>query len=147
WSRCMIRKTTRAIGRRASCSVCAMTCGSRTMCAAKGIATSPRYPACGGLERSLPEETSMPTKSFHHPQFVLAITLGLSLAAWGGPAAAQTATGGKIPELASSTFAWIIIRPEWLPPPAGLRGPIPPDPDQRQHMNQDGAGQVTVRLG
>jgi len=60
---------------------------------------------------------------------------------------AQTAPSGKIPELASSTFAWLIIRPEWLPPPAGLRGPIPPDPEQRQHMNQDGAGQVTVRLG
>ena len=87
----------------------------------------------------------MPTKSFHH--LALATALGLSLTAWASPAAAQTAPGGKIPELASSTFAWIIIRPEWLPPPAGLRGPIPPDPEQRQHMNQDGAGQVTVRLG
>ena len=87
----------------------------------------------------------MPTKSFHH--LALATALGLSLTAWASPAAAQTAPGGKIPELASSTFAWIIIRPEWLPPQAGLRGPIPPDPEQRQHMNQDGAGQVTVRLG
>jgi hypothetical protein len=87
----------------------------------------------------------MPIKSSHHPHFALAITLGLSL--WASPAAAQTAPSGKIPELASSTFAWLIIRPEWLPPPAGLRGPIPADPQQRQHMNQDGAGQVTVRLG
>jgi hypothetical protein len=89
----------------------------------------------------------MPTKSSHYPRAVLAMMLGLSLAAWISSAAAQTAASGKIPELASSTFAWIIIRPEWLPPPAGLRGPIPPDPEQRQHMNQDGAGQVTVRLG
>jgi hypothetical protein len=89
----------------------------------------------------------MPTTSFHHPRAALAITLGLSLAIWASPAAAQTAPSGKIPELASSTFAWLIIRPEWLPPPAGLRGPIPADPEQRQHMNQDGAGQVTVRLG
>jgi len=90
---------------------------------------------------------SMPTRSLRHPHFALAITFGLSLAAWASPAAAQTAPSGKIPELASSTFAWLIIRPEWLPPTAGLRGPIPPDPEQRQHMNQDGAGQVTVRLG
>jgi hypothetical protein len=87
----------------------------------------------------------MATKSFRHAQFALAIALGLSL--WKSPAAAQTAPTSKIPELASSTFAWLIIRPEWLPPSAGLRGPIPPDPQQRQHMNQDGAGQVTVRLG
>jgi len=75
----------------------------------------------------------------------MSVALWLSFATT--PAAAQTAPSGKIPELASSTFAWLIIRPEWLPPPAGLRGPIPPDPEQRQHMNQDGAGQVTVRLG
>src|SRR5262245_62570685 len=90
---------------------------------------------------------SMPTRSLRHPHFALAITFGLSLAAWASPAAAQTAPSGKIPELASGAFAWLIIRPEWLPPSAGLRGPIPPDPEQRQHMNQDGAGQVTVRLG
>jgi hypothetical protein len=87
----------------------------------------------------------MPTTLSYSPCAALALTLGLSL--WASPAAAQTAPAGKIPELASSTFAWLIIRPEWLPPPAGLRGPIPPDPEARQHMNQDGAGQVTVRLG
>jgi hypothetical protein len=73
--------------------------------------------------------------------------LCLSLLAGTGPAAAQGAPKAKIPELASSTFAWLIIRPEWMAPPAGLRGPIPADPTQKQHMNQDGAGQVTVRLG
>jgi hypothetical protein len=87
----------------------------------------------------------MSTRSSHDPRAALSVALWLSLATT--PAAAQTAPSGKIPELASSTFAWLIIRPEWLPPPAGLRGPIPPDPEQRQHMNQDGAGQVTVRLG
>jgi len=71
----------------------------------------------------------------------------LSIVAWATPAAAQATPKGKIPEFASASFGWIVIRPEWLPPPAGLRGPIPPDPEQKQHMNQDGAGQVTVRLG
>jgi hypothetical protein len=88
----------------------------------------------------------MLTKSSHQLSAALSIALGLSVAAWTDQASAQ-APNGKIPELASSTFAWLIIRPEWLPPPAGLRGPIPADPEQRQHMNQDGAGQVTVRLG
>jgi len=74
----------------------------------------------------------------------LAITLWLGLAT---PAAAQALPKDKIPELASSSFAWLITRPEWMAPPAGLRGPIGPDPTHRQHMNQDGAGQVTVRLG
>jgi hypothetical protein len=88
----------------------------------------------------------MLTKSSHQLSAALSIALGLSVAASTDQASAQ-APNGKIPELASSTFAWLIIRPEWLPPPAGLRGPIPADPEQRQHMNQDGAGQVTVRLG
>src|SRR5215468_8738894 len=87
----------------------------------------------------------MSTTPSRDPRAALSVALWLSLAII--PAAAQTTPSGKIPELASSTFAWLIIRPEWLPPPAGLRGPIPPDPEQRQHMNQDGAGQVTVRLG
>ena len=87
----------------------------------------------------------MSTRSSSHSRAAMSVALWLSFATT--PAAAQTAPSGKIPELASSTFAWLIIRPEWLPPPAGLRGPIPPDPEQRQHMNQDGAGQVTVRLG
>jgi len=88
----------------------------------------------------------MSTQSSHQLCAALTVALGLSVTAWTGQASAQ-APNGKIPELGSSTFAWLIIRPEWLPPPAGLRGPIPSDPEQRQHMNQDGAGQVTVRLG
>src|SRR5262249_12510867 len=88
----------------------------------------------------------MLTKSSRQLSAALLIALGLSVAPGTDQASAQ-APNGKIPELASSTCAWLIIRPEWLPPPAGLRGPIPADPEQRQHMNQDGAGQVTVRLG
>lgn len=77
----------------------------------------------------------------------LCVAFWLSLAASPTPASAQAASKDKIPELASSTFAWLITRPEWMAPPAGLRGPIGPDPAHRQHMNQDGRGQVTVRLG
>src|SRR5215510_2064262 len=87
----------------------------------------------------------MSTRPYRDPRAALSVALWLSFATT--PAAAQTAPSGKVPELASSTFAWLVIRPEWLPPPAGLRGPIPPDPEQRQHMNQDGAAQVTARLG
>jgi hypothetical protein len=61
------------------------------------------------------------------------------------PASAQAP--GKIPELGSSEFAWLVIRPEWLEPGGGLRGPIMFDPAHKPHMNQDGPGQVTVRLG
>ncbi|MEA2990049.1 MAG: hypothetical protein QOG83_2760 [Alphaproteobacteria bacterium] len=63
------------------------------------------------------------------------------------PAAAQPAPKDKIPELASSAFAWLITRPQWMDPPPGLRGPIQADPTREHHMNQDGPGQVTVRLG
>ena len=53
----------------------------------------------------------------------------------------------KIPELASSRFAWLSFGADWRDPPAGLRGPIRHDPDRRYHGNLDGPGQVTVRLG
>jgi len=75
----------------------------------------------------------------------VAAALCLCVTVSGTPTAAQSP--GKIPELASSTFAWRIIRPEWVDPGNGLRGPIGPDPTHEHHMNQDGAGQVTVRLG
>src|SRR5215467_11710630 len=59
------------------------------------------------------------------------------------PALAQS----KIPELASSTFAWLSAGADWREPPAGMRGPIRTDPDYPYHSNVDGPGQVTVRLG
>jgi hypothetical protein len=74
--------------------------------------------------------------------FALAAMIWLDIAA---PASAQS--NQKIPELASSSFAWLVIRPEWLDPGNGLRGPIMADPTREHHMNQDGAGQVTKRMG
>jgi hypothetical protein len=53
----------------------------------------------------------------------------------------------KIPELASSRFAWLSFGADWRDPPGGLRGPIRHDPDHPFHGNLDGPGQVTVRLG
>jgi len=72
-----------------------------------------------------------------------------AIAAWGmrAPASAQAAANEKIPELASSSFAWLANGAEWRDPPAGLRGPIKNDPDHRYHGNLDGPGQVTIRLG
>src|SRR5215470_6505393 len=69
--------------------------------------------------------------------------LGIASVAFASPASAQ----GKIPDLASSTFAWLSAGADWRDPPAGMRGPIRHDPDYRYHGNLDGPGQVTVRLG
>ena len=69
--------------------------------------------------------------------------LGIASVALASPASAQ----GKIPDLASSTFAWLSAGAEWRDPPAGYRGPIKTDPDHPYHGNLDGPGQVTVRLG
>jgi len=69
--------------------------------------------------------------------------LGIASLAFASPAAAQ----GKIPDLASSTFAWLSAGADWRDPPAGMRGPIRHDPDHAYHGNLDGPGQVTVRLG
>jgi hypothetical protein len=69
--------------------------------------------------------------------------LGIASLLFASPASAQ----GKIPDLASSTFAWLSAGADWRDPPAGMRGPIRHDPDYRYHGNLDGPGQVTVRLG
>src|SRR5258705_8992644 len=69
--------------------------------------------------------------------------LGIASGALASPASAQ----GKIPDLASSTSAWLSAGAEWRDPPAGMRGPIRTDPDYAYHGNLDGPGQVTVRLG
>src|SRR5215470_3479855 len=65
------------------------------------------------------------------------------IVAFASPASAQ----GKIPDLASSTFAWLSAGADWRDPPAGMRGPIRHDPGYAYHGNIDGPGQVTVRLG
>ena len=69
--------------------------------------------------------------------------LGIASLAFASPASAQ----GKIPDLASSTFAWLSAGADWRDPPAGMRGPIRHDPDHAYHGNLDGPGQVTVRIG
>jgi hypothetical protein len=62
-------------------------------------------------------------------------------------ASAQTPSSNRIPELASAAFAWRSVGAEWRDAPAGLRGPIKNDPDHAYHMNLDGPGQSTPRLG
>src|SRR5882672_12049622 len=69
--------------------------------------------------------------------------LGIASVALASPASAQ----GKIPDLASSTFAWLSAGAEWRDPPAGMRGPVKNDPDHPYHGNLDGPGQVTLRIG
>jgi hypothetical protein len=59
----------------------------------------------------------------------------------------QTPAKNGIPDLASSTFAWQAVAADWLDVPAGLRGPIKPDPDHPFHGNLDGPCQVTLRIG
>ena len=53
----------------------------------------------------------------------------------------------RIPELASSQFAWLALGVNWLDPPAGFRGPIKQDPTYPFHGNRDGPGQVTPHIG
>ena len=71
------------------------------------------------------------------------VIAAFNIVAFASPASAQ----GKIPDLASSTFAWLAAGADWRDPPAGMRGPIRHDPDYAYHGNLDGPGQVTVRLG
>ena len=55
---------------------------------------------------------------------------------------------GKVPELASAEFAWLVLGVNWDDPPPGLgRGPIRQDPAHPFHGNRDGPGQVTPHLG
>jgi hypothetical protein len=71
-----------------------------------------------------------------------------SVAAAPSSAYAQASAQGKIPELASSNFAWLALGVDWLDPPAGLgRGPIRQDPAHPFHGNRDGPGQVTPHVG
>jgi hypothetical protein len=52
----------------------------------------------------------------------------------------ETSANGKIPELASAEFAWLVLGVNWADPPPGLgRGPIRQDPAHPFHGNRDGA--------
>ena len=64
--------------------------------------------------------------------------------------AAQTpSSAGQVPDLASTTFAWLALGADWRDPPAGSgRGPVRQDPDHPFVGNVGNNGrQVTVRLG
>jgi hypothetical protein len=64
------------------------------------------------------------------------------------PANTRAPAKGKIPDFASVDFAWLALGADWKDPPGGSgHGPIKSDPDHPFHGNQDGPGQVTVRLG
>ena len=75
-----------------------------------------------------------------------ALGAGVACLAFAAPAFAQQPKG-TIPELASSSFAWLAQGVHWLNPPAGLRGPIRQDPAIPFHGNADGPGQVTPDIG
>jgi hypothetical protein len=73
--------------------------------------------------------------------------ISVSVAAWVMNAPASAQAPGKIPELASTSFAWL-GGGEWRDPPAGMRGPIKNDPAFPYNGNNDRVGQqVTVRMG
>jgi hypothetical protein len=77
---------------------------------------------------------------------------GVSVAVFAAGAAARAEgpgpASGKIPELASVQFAWLVLGVDWLDPPPGLgRGPIRPDPAHPYHGNRDGPGQITPHIG
>ena len=74
-----------------------------------------------------------------------ALCAAITALALNSPASAQAP--GKIPELASTSFAWL-GGGEWRDPPAGMRGPIKNDPEFPYNGNNDRVGeQVTVRMG
>src|SRR5436190_19507821 len=93
-----------------------------------------------------PAHGSMRMSTFRRAIVRLAAIAALSATAGGlKPALAQTPgpAQAKIPELASSQFAWLVLGVDWLDPPPGLgRGPIRWDPAYPQRGNRDG-GQVT----
>ena len=85
---------------------------------------------------------------------IAALSVSVAVFAAGAPARAQAswqeqeAAKGKIPQLASVQFAWLVVGVDWLDPPPGLgRGPIRQDPAHPLHGNRDGPGQVTPHIG
>jgi hypothetical protein len=90
------------------------------------------------------------------PRLALMAALAASVAVVtsGAPAWAQASSqheepaNGKIPQLASAQFAWLVVGVDWLDPPPGLgRCPIRPDPAHPYHGNRDGPGQITPHIG
>src|SRR5216683_5594178 len=171
------RNIIRAIGRRASSTRCATTFASRTITAASRTATCRRSRACAvrkasghgaktrlcpafqpieirarraverangkrGLTMKFPSDfermRAAPALAF------AAFCLSMALA----PASAQTPGKNDIPNLASTSFAWLSGADWFDPPPGAGRGPIRQDPDYPFVGNVGASGrQVTVRLG
>jgi hypothetical protein len=78
----------------------------------------------------------------------VAVLAGGALALAQVSAQQQPSADGKIPQLASVQFAWLVVGVDWLDPPPGLgRGPIRPDPAYPYHGNRDGPGQITPHIG
>src|SRR2546428_6894635 len=77
----------------------------------------------------------------------VAFSMGIPAWAMTAIAPAQAPAKNAIPELASSSFAWLAAGADWIAPPSGVRGPIRNDPDHPYHGNLDGPGQVTLRTG
>ncbi len=69
------------------------------------------------------------------------------LAGWASPAAAQAPAREKIPDLASTTFAWLSVGGFLDPLPGTGRGPIRQDPNIPFHGNNEGPGAVTPPMG
>src|SRR6266705_5693939 len=75
------------------------------------------------------------------------LCIGLGCWAMTGVVLAQAPAKDKIPNLASSSFAWLAAGADWMSPATGVRGPIQNDPDHPFHGNTAGPGQVTLRIG
>src|SRR5262245_10769333 len=104
-----------------------MTSGSRTTFAVIRIATFRRYEACAGHSG----DKDMLNR--------VAMYIGIAFWAMGGLVFAQT-QANKIPNFASSSFAWLSAGADWINPPGGIRGPIQNDPDHPFHGNTAGPG-------
>jgi hypothetical protein len=75
-----------------------------------------------------------------------AFCASVALGATSSPASAQASGNGKIPNLASISFAWVGVGGWFDPPPGTGHGPIKQDPGHPFHGNLDGPGQVTPAI-
>jgi hypothetical protein len=78
---------------------------------------------------------------------VVAAAIYACCAGWAFPAAAQAPAKAKIPELGSTSFAWLSAGGFLDPLPGTGRGPIRQDPDIPFHGNNEGPGLVTPPMG
>jgi len=78
---------------------------------------------------------------------VVAAAIYACCVGWAFPAAAQAPAKAKIPELASTSFAWLSAGGFLDPLPGTGRGPIRQDPDIPFHGNNEGPGLVTPPMG